>query len=151
MPVYPLYLDLKALLLRRPPGAVLSRVSSIEGTGDLKDSPKAGNLGIAPSVSSGTGRKNLPSTSSELDSILRNQYSIPAPFCQPLPVRLPYFAISEKKTAGDRGKNRTKDEKFSGLPFTFRWFCGIINSMHRFLAGVGNVSPSARTEWRALP
>ena len=122
MPVYPLYLDLKALLLRRPPGAVLSRVSSIEGTGDLKDSPKAGNLGIAPSVSSGTGRKNLPSTSSELDSILRNQYSIPAPFCQPLPVRLPYFAISEKKTAGGRGKIEQKIKNLAGCHSLFVGF-----------------------------
>ena len=132
MPVYPLYLDLKALLLRRPPGAVLSRVSSIEGTGDLKDSPKAGNLGIAPSVSSGTGRKNLPSTSSELDSILQTQYSIPAPFCQLLPGNLPHFSISEERRPETGEKNRTKDEKFGGLPFTFRWFCGIINLIHRF-------------------
>lgn len=69
VPVYPLYVDLKALLLRRPPGAVLSRVSSIEGTWHLKDSPEAGDLGIAPSVSSGGAERNLPSTSSELDSI----------------------------------------------------------------------------------
>ena len=122
MPVYPLYLDLKALLLRRPPGAVLSRVSSIEGTGDLKDSPKAGNLGIAPSVSSGTGRKNLPSTSSELDSILRNQYSIPAPFCQPFPGGFPYFAISEKRRPGAGGKIEQKTKNLAGCHSLFVGF-----------------------------
>lgn len=86
VPVYPLYIDLKALLLRRPPGAVLSRVPSAKGTWDLKDSPTAGDREVASSVfPAGTGKS--PFCFIRCYLIFCTEYNIFFYLCQPLTSR----------------------------------------------------------------